>query len=78
MGLYTGSVKGKPWERLTGGLAEPLNYMAYSLKTDPEEGGHHYAGLSSGDVWFTIDFGDSWEKVPVNLGGVHRDMVVIF
>ena len=68
---------GEPWERLTGGLPDPLNNMAYSLKTDPQESGHLYAGLSSGDVWFTSDSGDSWQQVPVNLGGIHRDMVVI-
>ena len=66
------------WVRLTGGLPDPLDYMAYALKTDPQEGGHLYAGLSSGDVWFTSDYGDSWQQIEVNLGGIHRDMIVIY
>jgi hypothetical protein len=68
----------RPWERLTGGLPDPLKYMAYSLKADPTESGHLYAGLSNGDVWFSGDYGSSWEQVPLNLRGIRREMVVIF
>jgi hypothetical protein len=71
------SVGGAPWERLAGGLPEPLDYMAYALITDPEAPGHVYAGLANGDVWHTEDYGDIWEKLPLNLGGIHHTMIMI-
>src|SRR3712207_9560975 len=30
------------WQRLAGGLPEPLDYMPYALLTDPEAPGHVY------------------------------------
>jgi photosystem II stability/assembly factor-like uncharacterized protein len=81
-GKANGSVYRKrgesPWERLGGGLPDPLNYMAYALCIDPSASGHLYAGLSNGDVWHTADYGDNWQQLPVNLGGIHREMVVLF
>lgn len=68
---------GAAWEMLGGGLPQPLNYMAYALLTDPTAPGHLYAGLSNGDVWHSIDYGDRWQKLPFNLGGIHRAMVVL-
>jgi hypothetical protein len=63
------------WVRLSGGLPEPLNDMPYALLTDPSATGHLYAGLSSGQVWFTADFGEAWQLMPFNLGGIHRSLV---
>jgi hypothetical protein len=68
---------GAPWEKLGGGLPQPLDYMAYALITDPEAAGHLYAGLSNGDVWFTGDYGDSWQQLPFNLGGIHRTLIML-
>jgi hypothetical protein len=65
------------WERLSGGLPEPLNYMAYALVTDPLAPDHLYAGLSHGEVWHSRDCGDSWRQLPVNMHGVHRTMVLL-
>jgi hypothetical protein len=62
---------------LSGGLPEPLDYMAYALVTDPQETGHLYAGLSNGEVWHTTDYGDSWVKLPFCLGGIHSTMIMI-
>lgn len=66
-----------PWERLGGGLPQPLDYMAYALLTDPAAPGHLYAGLSSGDVWHTADYGGSWQQLPVNLGSVARTIIIL-
>ena len=66
-----------PWERLAGGLPQPLDYMAYALLTDPDEPGALYAGLSSGDVWCSADHGDRWERLPFSLGGIHRTLIRI-
>lgn len=63
--------------RLSGGLPQPLDYMAYALLTNPDAPGHLYAGLSNGDVWHTADHGDHWERLPFNLGGIHRSLIMI-
>ena len=65
------------WKRLSGGLPQPLNHMAYALVTDPQQSGHLYAGLSNGDIWFTADYGDSWEQLPLNLNGIHYSLIVL-
>jgi len=65
------------WEQLSGGLPEPLNYMAYGLASLPNEPGGLYAGMANGEVWHTMDYGDHWKKYPFDLGGVHGAMVVI-
>jgi photosystem II stability/assembly factor-like uncharacterized protein len=65
------------WTRLSGGLPQPLDYMAYALLTDPEAPGHLYAGLSNGDVWHTVDYGDHWQRLPLNLGSVARSMIML-
>jgi photosystem II stability/assembly factor-like uncharacterized protein len=71
------SAGGAPPKKLTGGLPQPLNYMAYALLTDPAAPGHLYAGLSSGDIWHTSDYGDSWQKLPVNVNSVQRSLVML-
>lgn len=71
------SAGGAPWERLNGGLPQPLDYMAYALLTDPNAPGHLYAGLANGDVWHTADYGDNWCQLPFNLGGIHRSLIFV-
>jgi hypothetical protein len=68
---------GAPWERLSGGLPDPLDYMAYALITDPIIPGHLYAGLANGDVWHTQNYGDEWVQLPFNLGGIHNVMITL-
>jgi hypothetical protein len=70
-------MKAGRWQLLAGGLPQPLNFMAYALVTDPQASGHIYAGLSNGDVWHSADYGDSWKQLPVNLGSVHRNMILV-
>jgi hypothetical protein len=67
----------EPWEQLSGGLPEPLDYMVYGLAVVPEAPGHVYAGLGNGQVWFSEDHGDHWALLPFNLGGVHNAFTVI-
>lgn len=71
------SVDGAPWERLRGGLPEPMDYLAYALITDAQTPGRVIAGLANGDVWHSADYGDSWTRLPVNLGRVYYSMVLI-
>lgn len=71
------SMGGSRWEKLNGGLPQPLNHMPYALLTDPDAPGHVYAGLSSGDVWHTADYGDHWQQLPVNMGTVWTAMIML-
>jgi photosystem II stability/assembly factor-like uncharacterized protein len=71
------STGGAPWEKLNGGLPQPLDHMAYALLTDPAAPGHLYAGLSSGDVWHSTDHGTTWTQLPFNLGGIHRALILL-
>ncbi|MBI5829946.1 MAG: hypothetical protein HZB20_10510 [Chloroflexi bacterium] len=71
------SMGGAPWEKLSGGLPQPLDYMAYALLTDLAAPGRLYAGLSNGDVWQTTDYGDSWHRLPFNLKGIHRSLAIL-
>jgi hypothetical protein len=70
------SIGGAPWQKLTGGLPEPINYMAYALLTDPAAPGHVYAGMSNGEVWHSTNHGDRWQQLPFNLKAVQRVMVI--
>ena len=65
------SAGGAGWQRLGGGLPDPLHGMPYALLTDSATSGVVWAGLSSGDIWMSDDFGDSWTKIPIQLPGIH-------
>ncbi len=66
-----------PWVQLSGGLPEPLDYMAYGMAITPRLPGHVFAGLGNGEVWHSEDHGDHWVKLPVDMGGVHTAMLVM-
>lgn len=68
---------GGQWQKLGGGLPQPLNQMPYALVTHASEPGGVYAGLSSGEVWHSRDQGDTWAQLPVNLGRIHRQMILL-
>lgn len=71
------SVGGAAWQRLTGGLPQPLNHMPYALLTDSTTPGHVYAGLSNGEVWHGTEYGDTWHQLPFNLGSIHRTLLLL-
>ncbi len=71
------SIGGSRWEKLSGGLPQPLNHMPYALLTDSDTPGHLYAGLSSGDIWHTADYGDHWQQLPLNLGSIFTAMIML-
>jgi photosystem II stability/assembly factor-like uncharacterized protein len=66
-----------PWEKLGGGLPDPLDGMPYALVTDPEAPGHLYAGLATGEVWRSGDYGEAWERLPLALGRVRQSMLML-
>jgi hypothetical protein len=65
------------WEKLNGGLPQPLDYMPYALLTGSDAPGHLYAGLRNGDVWHTADCGDHWVQLPFNLGEIRPAMIML-
>ncbi len=71
------SAGGAPWQKLEGGLPQPLNHMPYALLTDPAAPGHIYAGLSNGDLWHSTNYGDSWENLPFSLKSINRAMIAL-
>jgi hypothetical protein len=74
--IYRASPGGS-WTRLDGGLPDPLDYLPATLLTDPAAPGHLYAGLSNGDIWFSSNYGEEWQKLPVNLGGIWHQLVML-
>jgi hypothetical protein len=67
---------GAAWEKLGGGLPDPLNYMANDLATDPGAPGHVFAGLANGDIWHSVNYGDTWTKMPFNMKRIHRLLIL--
>jgi photosystem II stability/assembly factor-like uncharacterized protein len=68
---------GRHWQRLSGGLPQPLEDMPYALLTDVAAPGHVYAVLQNGDVWHSENLGDGWTQLPVNLDAVWYRAVLI-
>lgn len=67
---------GADWEPI-GWQPHPLPQMPIALVTDPAAPSHLYAGLTFGDVWHSADYGDTWQKLPFNLGRIWRSMILI-
>ena len=65
-----------PWEKLGGGLPQPLDSMPYTLATHRDAPGTVLAGLGSGDVWGTEDLGATWAKAPVTMPANTRMLAV--
>jgi len=71
------SLEGRAWQSLTGGLPQPLTHMPYALLTDPQAPGHIYAGLSNGDIWHGAEYGEIWQRLPLNMGRIERTLLVL-
>ncbi len=52
-----------PWQKLDGGLPNPIKSMPYALASFP---GQLYAGLSNGQIYFSADAGDNWQVLTLN------------
>lgn len=68
---------GMRWQRLAGGLPQPLAHMPYALLTEPGVGGSLYAGLSNGDIWYSCDHGEKWTQLPLHLTSIHRTLLML-
>jgi hypothetical protein len=72
--LYRSDVEG--WKAF-GWEDHPMRHMPLSLVTDPAQPGSLYAGVRRGDVWHSPDYGNTWSKMPFNLGAVWRTLVIL-
>jgi photosystem II stability/assembly factor-like uncharacterized protein len=68
---------GRNFERLSGGLPQPLNDFPYALLTDVDAPSEVYAVLQNGDIWHSKNHGDTWAKLPVNLGSVWYRAILV-
>jgi photosystem II stability/assembly factor-like uncharacterized protein len=68
---------GQHWERLSGGLPQPLDHFPYGLLTDVNAPGHIYAVLQNGDIWHSDNHGDDWLQMPLNIGSVWYRAVLV-
>ncbi len=65
--LYRASA-GADWQPI-GWEPQPMGQMPRALVTLPRSPGQLFAGTTFGDVWHTADYGDSWQRLPFDLGG---------
>src|SRR5215213_366672 len=52
----------EPWQALDGGLPDPLPAMPYALVAAP---GRLFAGLADGQIWESLDRGESWRRLEL-------------
>lgn len=69
--------EGAGWRSLAGCLPQPLSHMPYALIPGRGPAGSIYAGLASGDIWHSLDRGESWRQMPVHLGAIRRCLVIL-
>jgi hypothetical protein len=60
-----------------GWESHPLSATPTALVTHREAPGHLYAGLHTGDIWHSADYGDSWIKMPFSFPGIRSSLLVI-
>ena len=65
--LYRASA-GADWQPI-GWQPHPMGQMPRALVTRPDAPGQLFVGTTYGDVWHTADYGDSWQRLPFDLGG---------
>ncbi len=66
-----------PWEELRrAGLPAPSETLVAALAADPGAAGRLFAGLRSGALYESRDYGESWQKLPVRLDGIAALAVV--
>jgi len=67
---------GAGWQPI-GWEPHPMQQMPVALITNPAAPGHLYAGTTNGNVWFSVNYGDTWQRLPFNLKEIWRSLVVL-
>jgi photosystem II stability/assembly factor-like uncharacterized protein len=63
------------WDRLAGGLPDPLPSMPYALLATE---GRLLAGLAGGELWESRDRGDTWQRAELLGDGLGRLLALAF
>ena len=69
------STGGAAWKKLSGGLPDTFDRLPL-LASDPVAPSQLYLASGHGEVWHSIDFGDTWQRLPLNLGDVWFRLVM--
>lgn len=69
--------RGEPWVKLENGLPQPLHSMPYGLATIPGRSGLVIGALKNGQVWASEDRGDSWNRLPIELGPIGLGLLAL-
>ena len=48
-----------------------------SLREGRANLGDAYAGFSNGEVWHSLDYGDTWRQLNVSLGRIQRALLLV-
>ncbi|HEY8693131.1 MAG TPA: hypothetical protein VIR57_10365 [Chloroflexota bacterium] len=71
--MYRGKDQGLSWELLQGGLPDRMREEVGGLALEAwHDGLQLFAATSAGDVWWSIDSGDSWSCIARGLGAVSK------
>jgi photosystem II stability/assembly factor-like uncharacterized protein len=71
--MYRSKDQGVTWELLQGGLPDRMREEVGGLTLEAwGDGLQVFAATSAGDVWWSIDGGDSWSCVAKGLGAVSK------
>jgi len=75
--LMRSSDGGATWRQLAGGFPSPFESMVECIEFDPAAPDHAFAGtggegaryikLEEGEIFFSPDRGDNWQKLPLRL-----------
>lgn len=66
---------GADWQPI-GWEAHPMGEFPQALVTVPDAAGHLYAGTTHGHIRHSSDYGDTWRKLPLNLGSIGSSLLV--
>jgi photosystem II stability/assembly factor-like uncharacterized protein len=69
------STGGAPWKKLGGGLPDTFDRLPL-LASDPVAPGQLYLASGHGEVWHSADYGDTWQRLPLNLGDIWFRLIV--
>jgi hypothetical protein len=69
------STGGAAWQKLGGGLPDSFDHLPL-LASDPVAPGQLYLASGRGEVWHSADYGDTWQRLSLNLGDVWFRLVM--
>lgn len=64
------------WESI-GWTDHPLNETPTVMVSIPGSAGELYVGTHRGSVWHTIDYGESWSRLPFQVDAIWHSMLVL-